>query len=889
MKLSLRLLSAAAFMPLASADYETIFTFKDTFYLKFIGLSVGLGPADGQAILDGLDAQVDAFKTVWENKINELQDGECRVVGDVPTPKFSYCAWKYPDKYDVDRLPLAGECHEHGGEVAGGDDRYIQRLFYKIKDLKVRCPNKLPMKDLNRSELIEAALEEMLPALNINTANPDGPWEEASDVVEVKSNDECNAPLSINRFTKIEVNLKCLKEEVTVDKADMLKDALDEYFELYAVPKIKDAVESVTPMSAVYSVKSPYDEGGDTVYCYYPSYYSDGRIVDQYTAGDGNIVTKFKCGFDIVWFKDKAFQDTLLPNMVETVQKVFIDDTPPFLEFLQQKYPEESWIQSTQECGVIDTNILDPPTPNPTTASPTEEPTQSPTNAPTTSPTQKPTAAPTGSPSISSSESPSNSPSTSSGPTAPTDTSSPTQSPTTAAPTNSPTNSPTSNPTSAPTSSPTASPTSNPTKTPTASPVVVTILEETTGSPVSDECITNTNVTEEESPFVTPGSGTCGGGEIGDGICATGGECCSKWGWCGTTPAHCDDTAPTDFPIDPNAGKCGSGDGIVGDETCSGENECCSAWGYCGTGDQYCSVTIDTRTNESSEGKCGGGGVNEGECFNDGDCCSEYGFCGSTPDYCTGVQPRADSGDIDTAGNINPAIPTDLMPTMGYRCGKTETDARSNCKKTCTHARGDNNGNGPCEDDEECWGVQLNYCNTFDEGTHPICTDLDRANTVSRCGLDEASARGHCGQTCDTNDECPGFELCFDVMENLCDCHLENLFSTDADMPLPNATGDVNDAFFDRPTGFPTREPAPSTDGGAVSSGDQGIPSDEEETASLSNPFSLAKSKIMPYFVKAVGEGSVEGLSRDSASFRVNMSVAVVTIVSLNALCSYFM
>lgn len=288
---------------------------------------------------------------------------------------------------------MAGECHEHGGEVAGGDDRYIQRLFYKIKDLKVRCPNKLPMKDLNRSELIEAALEEMLPALNINTANPDGPWEEASDVVEVKSNDECNAPLSINRFTKIEVNLKCLKEEVTVDKADMLKDALDEYFELYAVPKIKDAVESVTPMSAVYSVKSPYDEGGDTVYCYYPSYYSDGRIVDQYTAGDGNIVTKFKCGFDIVWFKDKAFQDTLLPNMVETVQKVFIDDTPPFLEFLQQKYPEESWIQSTQECGVIDTNILDPPTPNPTTASPTEEPTQSPTNAPTTSPTQKPTAA----------------------------------------------------------------------------------------------------------------------------------------------------------------------------------------------------------------------------------------------------------------------------------------------------------------------------------------------------------------------------------------------------------------------------------------------------------------------------------------------------------------
>ncbi len=237
---------------------------------------------------------------------------------------------------------------------------------------------------------------------------------------------------------------------------------------------------------------------------------------------------------------------------------------------------------------------------------------------------------------------------------------------------------------------------------------------------------------------------------------------------------------------------------------------------------------------------------------------------------------------------------------MGYRCGRTETDARSNCKKECTHARGPNNGNGPCEDDEECWGVQLNYCNTFDEGTHPICDDLDRANTVSRCGLDEASARGHCGKTCKTDDECLGFELCFDVMENLCDCHLDLLRIDGVDiMPLPNATGDVNDTFFDEstdgeggptPTGFPTREPAPSTDGGAVSSGDQGdAPASDDELSELSNPFFTAKSKIMPYFVKSVGEGSVEGLARDSASFRVNMSVAVVTIVSLNALFGCFM
>jgi len=907
--LSLRLLSAAAFVPLASADYETVFTFKKDFFLRFCGLTVGMGPDDGEALLAGLNDQTDAFKEVWKEEIEKLQDKKCKVVGDVPTPIFSYCDWKYPDRYDTDLLPIAGQCHEHGGEIAGGGECYNQRLFYNMVDLRVRCPEKLPMEELNQSELLEAALVEMIPAANINpVTDPEGPWEEAFGVEEVESNEECNALLSINRYTKIDVDLKCLKEVITTDKADMLKDALDEYFEENVVPEIVDAVEDKTPESAVYSVKSPYDQDGDTVFCYYDSYYNDGTLVDQFEAGDGNTVTKFKCGFDIVWFKDKGFSDSLLPDLVETVQNFFIADDPSFLTFLQAKYNETTWVQTTQECGVVDPNILDPATPNPTTpnpttASPTAEPTENPTKAPTTSPTQKPTAAPTGSPSISSSESPSNIPTTSVGPTAPTDTSSPTQSPTTAAPTNSPTNSPTSSPTSAPTSSPTAvptsnptaSPTSNPTNVPTKSPFGLTILTD----PPVNECIISTNVTEEESPYVTDGLGKCGGGFVNDGICAEAGYCCSQWGWCGTTADYCDDVAPTTTPIDPNAGKCGTGDGIIGDGTCTGENECCSAWGYCGEGDQYCSVTIDTRTNESSEGKCGGGGVGEGECFNGG-CCSEYGFCGFTDDYCTGVQPRDDdTGNTDT----NPLIPNQFQPTMGYRCGRTETDARSNCKKTCTHARGDNNGLGPCADDEECWGVQLNYCNTFDEGTHPICTDLDRANTVSRCGLDEASARGHCGQTCDTNDECPGVELCFDVMENLCDCHWDLLGSIGV-MPLPDWNGtDVNDTVVepkdpqpiynqeapeDGSTGFPTPGPSPASDGSA-SSGDQGTVTDDELSGLPRNPFALAKSKIQPYFVKSVGEGSVEGLSRDNASFQVNMSVAVVAIVSLNALFSYFM
>lgn len=73
MKLNFHLLSAAAFAPLASAkEYETVFTFKKDFYLKFEGLSVGMSPHQGDALIAGLDDNVEAFKTTWTNKITDL-------------------------------------------------------------------------------------------------------------------------------------------------------------------------------------------------------------------------------------------------------------------------------------------------------------------------------------------------------------------------------------------------------------------------------------------------------------------------------------------------------------------------------------------------------------------------------------------------------------------------------------------------------------------------------------------------------------------------------------------------------------------------------------------------------------------------------------------------
>ena len=79
MKLSFRLLSAAALAPLASADYKMTYSYKDDFFLRFCDLDIGLGPAQAEALIKGLAENNEAFKRVWGEKIAEVQGG-CTVV-----------------------------------------------------------------------------------------------------------------------------------------------------------------------------------------------------------------------------------------------------------------------------------------------------------------------------------------------------------------------------------------------------------------------------------------------------------------------------------------------------------------------------------------------------------------------------------------------------------------------------------------------------------------------------------------------------------------------------------------------------------------------------------------------------------------------------------------
>lgn len=365
------------------------------------------------------------------------------------------------------------------------------------------------------------------------------------------------------------------------------------------------------------------------------------------------------------------------------------------------------------------------------------------------------------------------------------------------------------------------------TSSPTTSPVEDS-SSSTTPSPTCPLCIVYPDDTvEDECPIAT--TGTCSDGKRGDGICPYAGHCCSKWGYCGTTSEYCDDdsVAPTPSEVEGappaptysvDAGQCASGE--VGDGFCPDESLCCSDWGYCGSGENYCFTTriYDEDTGEENDGTCGGGGVGNGECSS-GMCCSRFGFCGEGELYCTGQNGLESDDTLDEGEQTikNSPLPENLKPEFGFRCGVTEVDARSNCKSECTH-------HVQCSNGDECWGVQLNYCNTFEEGSHPVCTMLDLADDDSRCGYDEASARGHCGPKCNDSNECGEGEYCFPTLLNLCECHEE----TCADEAVIT--------------------------------------------------FSNAKALISPYFVENDPTTSAEGRPRN-ASFKLNLSV--IALLSL--------
>jgi len=146
---------------------------------------------------------------------------------------------------------------------------------------------------------------------------------------------------------------------------------------------------------------------------------------------------------------------------------------------------------------------------------------------------------------------------------------------------------------------------------------------------------------EVDDPIKVSTDGTCG--EDTYTKCPEG-LCCSKYGYCGTSEKHCS----TLLGCQSEFGKCTTYK-ISQDDRCGKDfgnthcpaGECCSKYGWCGTSDRHCSRSSGC---QSEFGQCHGSdkvpvgtkdkcGKGYGKCGK-GKCCSKYGWCGKGDAYC---------------------------------------------------------------------------------------------------------------------------------------------------------------------------------------------------------------------------------------------------------------
>jgi len=238
------------------------------------------------------------------------------------------------------------------------------------------------------------------------------------------------------------------------------------------------------------------------------------------------------------------------------------------------------------------------------------------------------------------------------------------------------------------------------------------------------------------------------------------GQCCSKYGYCGTTEAHCgagcqiefgycqisnntssSSNASTNVKVS-TSGRCGIDYG-----TCP-NNKCCSKYGYCGTSDAHCgagcqsefgvcqngtskasttskassysktttSTKATTNIKVSTSGRCG---VDYGTCPNS-KCCSQYGYCGTTEAHC-GKGCKSEFGRC----NDSPSTPTTTTTKKSTTVIRKTTTITS--KKTSTNDRC-GNSDGVCPNNKCC--SKYGYCGTSDAHCGTGCqSEFGRCNS----------------------------------------------------------------------------------------------------------------------------------------------------------------
>ena len=160
--------------------------------------------------------------------------------------------------------------------------------------------------------------------------------------------------------------------------------------------------------------------------------------------------------------------------------------------------------------------------------------------------------------------------------------------------------------------------------------------------------------------------GLCGNGYVGNGTCEHG-LCCSLYGWCGYSEAHCiNGQVPPPDVFDENS-FCGEREGIPGNGTCANSTECC--WvdeGKCELSYWACGGWWYNTTRGRP---CGYGEVGDGTCEKEGECCSEWGWCGTTDDYCPSGGRRRNLRSNSTNANFTTKVDKfpPLVPDLSYQ------------------------------------------------------------------------------------------------------------------------------------------------------------------------------------------------------------------------------
>jgi len=249
----------------------------------------------------------------------------------------------------------------------------------------------------------------------------------------------------------------------------------------------------------------------------------------------------------------------------------------------------------------------------------------------------------------------------------------------------------------------------------------------------------------------------------GYGSCSNG-QCCSKYGYCGTTEDYCgsgcqagygncnssSNNSPSASVVISTDGRCG-----IGFNTKCPNGYCCSKYGYCGTSSDHCNSgcqtgygscgssssntttttkkttttttkkTTTTTINGSSslptstDGRCG---TNFGTVCPNGKCCSKYGYCGTSSDHCN-------SGCQSGFGTCSSSSVTVATSTTTKKTTTTTISTSSNTSLPTSTSGLCGKFDGVCPNHQCC--SRYGYCGSTDE----YCTAaMGCQSEFGRCG-----------------------------------------------------------------------------------------------------------------------------------------------------------